>query len=150
MRLCVSSERRDVYDLTVADAHEFTASGVIVHNCVYAVSELRGLSAGNWLNAYGMKRCDDCAKTYTDRASRCPHCNPGAENEPRVLTSEPQAIGGWASAYGDFVRCPVCQRPYDKRRAEKCPHCSAGAVDFLKQHGKNAMPAQFTVHGLGR
>lgn len=117
---------------------------------VYAVSELRGLSAGNWLNAYGMKRCDDCARTYTDRASRCPHCNPGAENEPRILTSEPQAIGGWASAYGDFVRCPVCQRPYDKRRAEKCPHCSAGAVDFLKQHGKNAMPAQFTIHGLGR
>lgn len=38
LRSYADSERRPVYDLTVADAHEFTAAGVIVHNCVWALT----------------------------------------------------------------------------------------------------------------
>ena len=41
VRSCASSERQPVYDLTVADAHEFTAAGVIVHNCWAASKFLR-------------------------------------------------------------------------------------------------------------
>lgn len=33
-------KRHDVYDLTVADAHEFVANGVLVHNCVWLVTHL--------------------------------------------------------------------------------------------------------------
>jgi hypothetical protein len=33
VRSYASAEPQNVYDLTVADAHEFVAAGVIVHNC---------------------------------------------------------------------------------------------------------------------
>lgn len=36
----------DVYDLTVADAHEFVASGVIVHNCTWACTPFLGYDLG--------------------------------------------------------------------------------------------------------
>jgi phage terminase large subunit-like protein len=119
---------------------------------VWACAALRSLSSGSWLQAYGVKRCDACAKAFPEREGACPTCHPkaaGTVREPaRILTSEPEVIGGWASAYGDFVRCPMCQRPYDKRRTEgKCPHCSRGATEFLKQHGK---AAGFSTFGLGR
>ena len=39
-RVYVSSELADVYDLQVDGVHEFVAAGVIVHNCVYALTEL--------------------------------------------------------------------------------------------------------------
>lgn len=35
---CADGGRRPVYDLTVTDAHEFTAAGLIVHNCVWALT----------------------------------------------------------------------------------------------------------------
>ena len=40
VRLSASFDRADVYDLTVDGAHEFVAAGVIVHNCVFALTEL--------------------------------------------------------------------------------------------------------------
>ena len=35
-----SLETRDVYNLHVKDCHEFVASGVLVHNCVWAITDL--------------------------------------------------------------------------------------------------------------
>ena len=32
--------RADVYDLYVEDVHEFVAQGVVVHNCVWALTDL--------------------------------------------------------------------------------------------------------------
>lgn len=38
--ISVSSVRADVFDLSVADCHEFVADGVVVHNCVWALTDL--------------------------------------------------------------------------------------------------------------
>jgi phage terminase large subunit-like protein len=110
---------------------------------VWACAELSGLSSGSWLEAYGVKRCDDCGHAYPEDKGECPACHPQQPSAPpaRVLVHappEPQAIGGWASAYGDFVRCPQCSRPYDTRRAKSCPHCHSGLMQFLGQHGRQA------------
>ena len=48
-RVSVSSERADVYDLTVGGCHEFVAAGVVVHNCVWALTELMVDGGGNVL-----------------------------------------------------------------------------------------------------
>lgn len=55
------SERRDVYDLMVAEAHEFVAAGVIVHNCVWAVMELTdNFGAAAWL-AWAKRKAEEAA-----------------------------------------------------------------------------------------
>lgn len=40
VRVSESKERQDVYNLHVKDCHEFVASGVLVHNCVWALTDL--------------------------------------------------------------------------------------------------------------
>jgi phage terminase large subunit-like protein len=117
----------------------------------WSVAALRGLTSGSWLQAYGVKRCGDCGKAYPEREAGCPACHPEAPGAPAkpatAAPPEPQAIGGWASAYGDFVRCPACQRPYDTRRSARCPHCARGPLDYLRQHGT---PAGAGIVGLSR
>lgn len=124
---------------------------------VWGCADLTGLSAGSWLNAYGMTRCGECGTAYPEDGS-CPKCEPGAARAPRLVPGqaadlEPQAIGGWASAYGDFVRCPACSRPFDKRRHDKCPACRAGALSVLQQYGRPgagpARPGGVTMPGIG-
>jgi phage terminase large subunit-like protein len=110
---------------------------------VWGCAALRSLSSGSWLQAYGVKKCGDCGRAYPEREDECPACHPKAPGAPQpaaevAKVAEPQAIGGWASAYGDFVRCPACQRPYDKRRHQKCPNCTGGMLGFLREHGKAA------------
>lgn len=107
---------------------------------VWGCAALRGLSSGSWLQAYGVKKCADCGRAYPEREGECPSCHPKTPGAPKPAAPanapEPQAIGGWASAYGDFVKCPQCSRAYDKRRYQKCPHCSRGMLGFLQQHGR--------------
>jgi phage terminase large subunit-like protein len=115
---------------------------------VWGCAALKGLSSGSWLQAYGMKRCDDCGAAYAERHGACPACHPpapGAPAPPDLEPAEPQALTGWATAYGDFVRCPGCQRPYDTRRHKGCPHCGGGAG--LAQLAQNGKPGGFA--GLG-
>lgn len=47
VRVSVAAAAADVYDLTVAEAHEFVAAGVIVHNCVHAIMLGTGASAAS-------------------------------------------------------------------------------------------------------
>lgn len=121
---------------------------------VWACSALRSLSSGSWLEAYGVKRCGDCGKTFPEREGECPSCHPKAPDagKPAAKTTtpaEPAAIGGWASAYGDFVRCPACSRPYDKRRHGKCPACHGGLMRMLQQNGRPAgMPGGMPAGGM--
>ncbi len=108
---------------------------------VWGCAALRGLSSGSWLQAYGVTRCGDCRKSYPERLGACPSCHPAEPGVPApapVKLPEPQEIGGWASAYGDFARCPRCSRAYDRRRHQECPHCTGGGLAFLRQHGKPA------------
>ena len=48
---------------------------------VWAITELRGLSAGSWSDAYGMARCGGCQNTFVSdlHPQRCPRC--GAPRE---------------------------------------------------------------------
>ena len=133
-----------------------------VDGLVWGCAELSGLSAGSWLAAYGVKRCDECGKAYPEREGDCPACHPDTtaargQQPAAAAAAEPQAIGGWASAYGDFVRCPQCSRPYDKRHHDKCPACTGGALAFIQQYGRPAAgagigggrPAGMGIPGLG-
>jgi phage terminase large subunit-like protein len=96
VRLSAGSERRDVYDLTVADVHEFCASGVIVHNCVWAFTELKGLSAGDWLEAYGVVTCpaEKCGRAFVGsdkdgtKRTACPYCRTPLETGDDGTESE--------------------------------------------------------------
>ena len=122
---------------------------------VWGCAALRGLSSGSWLQAYGVRKCADCGRAFPEREGECPSCHPKAPRSSApaaAKAAEPQAVGGWASAYGDFVRCPQCSRAYDKRRHEKCPNCTgAGMLRFLQQNGKPAgMAGMRTGGGLGR
>lgn len=91
-RLCASSERRDVYDLTVADAHEFVAAGVIVHNCVWAITELTGnFGADAWL-AWGRRKAQEAAAARGEApapAPRPPVAQPEAPPEPEHVPLDP-------------------------------------------------------------
>lgn len=51
---CVEEkERRPVYDLMIEDEHEFFADGVLVHNCVWAITELMlSSSAEAWISYF--------------------------------------------------------------------------------------------------
>ena len=129
-------ERRDVYDLTVADAHEFTASGVIVHNCVWAMIHLSGSGQGNWAQAYGFRDCHKCgARVNEDKDKRCGNC--GADVEP----TKPKHAGGrpaqvpWSEAY--LRTCPKCEAKYTPRE-RSCPKCAPSPETYLAR----AMAAQ--------
>lgn len=92
MAITPKSGATDVYDLTVDDAHEFYAGGILVHNClwvpeslespdrldacVWAISELKGLGVADWSTAYGTHRCGKCDRMFLLRDRKaCPHCS---------------------------------------------------------------------------
>ena len=45
--------------------------------CVWALTELRGISQGSWLAAYGVQECGACGKASVliEGRSNCPHCS---------------------------------------------------------------------------
>jgi phage terminase large subunit-like protein len=106
---------------------------------VYACTELRGLSAGSWLTAYGTRRCEECGRVFHERDGDCPACRPAPAGPPPAgAAEEPEVLTGWASAYGAVIRCAACKRPYMKRADGKCPYCHRGALDFLRKNGTPA------------
>jgi phage terminase large subunit-like protein len=125
---CASGERRDVYDLTVADVHEFTASGVIVHNCVWALIHLAGSNQGDWGIVYGFRDCTKCgSRVNEDKDQRCGNC--GAEVNPLP----PKHAGGrpprepWSVAY--LRECPNGHRYTPRERS--CPECAPSPETYL-------------------
>lgn len=66
--------RQNVYDLMVAERHEFVAAGVVVHNCIWAATELAvGASAMNYLMQIS-KMCGKCDTPNTKRSFLCSAC----------------------------------------------------------------------------
>jgi phage terminase large subunit-like protein len=53
---------------------------------VWAVTELRGISAGGWLAAYGVVACESCGEPYRPEGrDSCPHCGaPVSLGEPEA------------------------------------------------------------------
>ncbi len=64
--------------------------------------------------------------------------------------AEPEPLTGWATAYGDFVRCPACQRAYDTRHHKSCPRCGGGAglAALTGRSGKQGGFPFGGMHGL--
>jgi phage terminase large subunit-like protein len=126
----VNCERRDVYDLTVADVHEFTASGVIVHNCVWLLLHLSGTGQGNWAQVYGFRDCVKCgSRVNEDKDTRCSNC--GAE----VTKQAPKHAGGrpaqipWSEAY--LKTCPNGHKYTPRERS--CPNCAPSPETYLQR-----------------
>ena len=121
---------------------------------VWGCAALKGLSSGSWLQAYGVKRCEDCGRVYHERDGDCPSCHPRAPGEQQQAASpqaaEPEPLTGWATAYGDFVRCPACQRAYDTRHHKSCPRCGGGAglAALTGRSGKQGGFPFGGMHGL--
>lgn len=95
----------------------------------WSVADLKGLSSGSWLAAYGTLRCEECEGTYPERYGACPQCHPDQVRKPEPGKrpegpSEPQALSGWAAAYG-AVRCPQ-GHTYVGRLHKDCPRCAPG------------------------
>jgi phage terminase large subunit-like protein len=75
---------------------------------VYAITELRGLSGGNWRDAYHMVKCEECAKVYKDDQLKCPRCGlereifdpPDRKKGPGAQFRDAEAPAGWAAVYG--------------------------------------------------
>jgi hypothetical protein len=57
--------RHDVYDLTVADEHEFIAAGIVVHNCTYLAALLTNTSG-----IASLGRADDRVPTRSTSRAR--------------------------------------------------------------------------------
>jgi hypothetical protein len=129
VRSYARSGRHDVYDLTVADAHEFVASGVIVHNCVWALLHLAGGNQGSWGIVYGFRDCTKCgARVNEDKDQRCNNC--GAE----ITQLPPKHAGGmparepWHVAY--LRTCGKCGAKYTPKE-RSCPECSVSPETYL-------------------
>lgn len=131
-----------VYDVEVEDTHEFFANGILVHNCVmtperdknahddradafvWAFSELRGITEGSFMDAYGYRYCNSCGNAFRKVHVKCPSCGfvNGEDNTPVV------AGGKWANAY--LSTCKECGRPYNVRE-KKCPSCHPDAEKYM-------------------
>jgi hypothetical protein len=64
----------NVYDLMVDETHEFTANGIIVHNCVWAVSDLMAGQSAMMGFATFAKFCPVCRLPSPARATACTSC----------------------------------------------------------------------------
>jgi phage terminase large subunit-like protein len=127
----VTAEPRDVYDLSVKDVHEFTASGVIVHNCVYALRELCGFAAVNYKEIYGFsacKKCDADVHVYIDKT--CKRCGTpvAAEAKPKDPKHAKSAVR-WSAAY--YRICPDGHEY--PMKLMKCPECKPDAAAYLQR-----------------
>ena len=126
VRVC-ESDNADVYDLTIADVHEFTANGVIVHNCIHAIWGLKLVSYGSYTLAYGQITCAGCDKLYFRGRQSCPHC--GLVREVIMEEQERPPRGSWADAYMDI--CRRCGNRFPKH--SQCAKCDLSAQAFMAQ-----------------
>jgi phage terminase large subunit-like protein len=132
-----------VYDLTIDGAHEFFANGILVHNCmmtpeqdrlrhddradamIWAVSELRGITDGSYMEAYGFTYCNSCGEAFRKAYKKCPKC--GHEIDP-ALESASLRPGSWAAAY--MNTCKTCGSNYSVREKE-CPQCHPTPKSYM-------------------
>ena len=98
---------------------------------VWACAELKGLSQGSYLEAYGVARCKVCEQVYAERYGDCTHCHPEllrqAQETPRpakTADAAPEPMVGWGAAYG-ATRCAAGGHAYIARlHPQGCPRCT--------------------------
>jgi hypothetical protein len=100
----------------------------------WAVHELRGLSQGSFLEAYGTVRCKECEQVYAERHGGCPHCHPELRRQAQEVAAPartetaapPEALAGWGSAY-NAARCSA-GHVFIATRHKTCPKCASGGT----------------------
>jgi predicted phage terminase large subunit-like protein len=102
---------------------------------VWAFSELRGISEGSYMDAYGYQKCEGCQYTYNKSLVKCPKCNWKPSREER-----PPAPGEWARAYKNT--CRKCGAVYPQREPG-CPNCNQNPFTYM------AKVAQYTGNQTG-
>lgn len=83
---------------------------------VWAMTELRGITEGSYMEAYGWKYCDGCGTKMPSSHRRCTKC--GNDNKPK--DNAPAAAGKWSNAY--LVHCHKCGKKYHLKH-RRCPDC---------------------------
>jgi Terminase RNaseH-like domain len=101
---------------------------------VWAFTELKGLTQGSFLSAYGLAKCDKCEAVLKKNSLICPGC--GDKREPAfdkdAYIHPEHSDRRWAEAYAK--KCEECSNPYP-RNLLKCPECRPGPEKFLQALG---------------
>jgi len=97
---------------------------------VWAITELKGITQGSYLSAYGLVYCESCQATLKKDMPQCPHCLHKRDPEPEresSISSVP-AENRWSEAYGK--KCDRCMKLYP-RHLPKCPRCYQSPDQFF-------------------
>lgn len=99
---------------------------------IWSLYELRHLSAGSYLTAYGMRQCEDCGTTLPRKTTRCTCGKEYAEPEAaKPDTASNRA--SWATAYSAHTsRCDTCGDLHP-RYLPQCPACHPSPDRAFKQ-----------------
>lgn len=93
---------------------------------IWAFTELRGITAGSYLDAYGQMYCHGCSRSFKKDMPKCPHC--GRVNE-QADEKKPAMRGVWADAYLDT--CRKCGTRFARQKS--CPNCNVNADVYMAQ-----------------
>jgi phage terminase large subunit-like protein len=97
---------------------------------IWALYELRHLSAGSYLDMYGMKACE-CGAVLAKKETRCKHCGKQYQAEPDK-PAKPEARASWATAY-----TATCDQGHLRpRNLVICPGCHPDPSSVLKKIGE--------------
>lgn len=107
---------------------------------VWAMYELRHLSAGSYLDAYNMRTCD-CGQTMPKTITRCRNCGQEWLKEPEPPAEDKPRTPGWGEAY-----VKTCDQghhyPKHLARCDKCylsPLAYLSAAKTLSEGGQGHM-----------
>ena len=97
---------------------------------IWAMSELRGITEGSYLEAYGFHYCNSCGHAFRKLYKTCPKCGHETAPDPESKGLRP---GSWAAAY--LIACKKCGTQYTVREAQ-CPKCNPNVGGYMSQVAK--------------
>lgn len=95
---------------------------------IWAMTELRGITEGSYMEAYGFLYCNACGHAFRKLYKICPKC--GKETAPEPESSKTLRPGSWAAAY--LIACKKCGHQYTVREGQ-CPECSPNPTKYMGQ-----------------
>ena len=104
---------------------------------VWAFSELRGITEGFYLDAYGYRKCEACSRTFNKSLGGCPACGWMPQRDEKAISP-----GEWARAYKNT--CRKCGNVYPQKE-RVCPSCHPNPFTYMELVAKHSGNAP--VHG---
>lgn len=118
----------DVYNLEVEDAHEYFANGILVHNCVWAATELMGYGSFGLIELMKSGKADEIIKAPPQEKVVKP------ANVAKVMTND------------QTPKCPECGSTLiqlvggpGQRRCGQCAHQWGGQVQTMPVGGRKIL-----------